>query len=180
MTLRIGYCYVSCVEQIAWIHFSDYTRTVRYFRSAQVSILLLFMGKIWGEDKISLSAVGTKFSWGGFIQWHIVVICIWCAFFVTSQFYVIFMFPKQRFGEVCWPNICIFFHTHSPYFVCYCTKYKLSALQVRISEENTLNATIQQFINAKISGWALKQASKTHSSLRQSIYNCNFCIKSTN
>jgi len=22
---------------------------------------------------------------GGFIQWHMVVICIWCALFVTSQ-----------------------------------------------------------------------------------------------
>jgi len=31
-----------------------------------------------------------------------VVICIWCALFVTSQFDVIFMFPNQRFGEVCW------------------------------------------------------------------------------
>jgi len=45
---------------------------------------------------------------------------------------------------------------------------KLSALQVRISEENKLNATTQQFITAKISGCALKQGSKTHSSLRQS------------
>jgi len=37
---------------------------------------------------------------GGFIQWHMVVICIWCALFVMSQFDVIFMFPNQRFGEV--------------------------------------------------------------------------------
>jgi len=44
---------------------------------------------------------------------------------------------------------CIFFHTHPPYFMCYCTEYTLSALQVRISEENTLNATTQQFISAK-------------------------------
>jgi len=40
------------------------------------------------------------FMGGGFIQWHMVVICIWCALFVTSQFHVIFMFPKQSFGEV--------------------------------------------------------------------------------
>jgi len=26
---------------------------------------------------------------------------LWCAVFVTSQFDVIFMFPNQRFGEVC-------------------------------------------------------------------------------
>jgi len=25
----------------------------------------------------------------------------WCALFVTSQFEFIFMFPNQRFGEVC-------------------------------------------------------------------------------
>ena len=52
--------------------------------------------------------------------------------------------------------------------MCHCTEYKLSTLQVRISEENKLNATTQQFITAKISGWALKQGSKTHSSPRQS------------
>jgi len=64
--------------------------------------------------------------------------------------------------------LCMLFYTHSPYFMCHCTEYKLSTLQVRISEENKLNATTQQFITAKISGWALKQGSKTHSSPRQS------------
>jgi len=64
--------------------------------------------------------------------------------------------------------ICIFFYIHSPYFMCQCTEYKLLALQVRISEENTLNTTTQQFITAKISGCALKQCSKTHSSMRNS------------
>jgi len=39
------------------------------------------------------------FKGGG--QWHIVVICLWCALFVTSQFDVIFMIPNERFGEVC-------------------------------------------------------------------------------
>jgi len=38
---------------------------------------------------------------GAFIQWHMVVICVWGALFVTSQFDVVFMFPNQRFGEVC-------------------------------------------------------------------------------
>ena len=51
--------------------------------------------------------------------------------------------------------------------MCHCTEYKLSALQARLSEENKLNATTQQFITAKISGCALKQGSETHSSLRQ-------------
>jgi len=64
--------------------------------------------------------------------------------------------------------VCIFFYNHFPYFMCYCTEYKLSALQVGISDENKLNPTTQQFISAKISGCALKQGSKTHSSLRQS------------
>jgi len=53
--------------------------------------------------------------------------------------------------------------------MCHCTEYKPSALQVRISEENKLNAvTAQQFVTAKISGCALKQGSETDSSLRQS------------
>jgi len=47
-------------------------------------------------------------------------------------------------------------------------EYKLSAIQASISEENTINATTQQFITAKISGCILKQGSKTHSSLRPS------------
>jgi len=42
-----------------------------------------------------------KIFMGGFIQWHMVVIYIWCALFVTSQFDAISMFPNQRFGEVC-------------------------------------------------------------------------------
>jgi len=51
--------------------------------------------------------------------------------------------------------------------MCHLTEFKLSALQVRISKEITLNVTKQQFITAKISGCALKQGSNTHSSLRQ-------------
>jgi len=51
-----------------------------------------------------------NFHWRGFILWHMVVICIWYALFVTSQFDVIFMFPDQRFGEVCWHNMHIRLH----------------------------------------------------------------------
>ena len=67
-------------------------------------------------------------------------------------------------------TICIFFYsTHTLlYFICHCTEYKLSALQVRISDKNTQNTMTQQFITAKISGCVLKQGSKTHSSLCQS------------
>jgi len=74
-------------------------------------------------------------------------------------------------------TLCIFFYTQSPYFMCHFTEYKLSALQVRISEENVLNPTTQQFITAKISGCALKQGSKTHSSLRQGNYNCKIRLR---
>jgi len=40
----------------------------------------------------------------------------------------------------------IFLH---PYFMCHCTEYKLLSLQVRLSEENTLNTRTQQFMTAK-------------------------------
>jgi len=49
--------------------------------------------------------------------------------------------------------------------MCHCNEYKLSALQVKISEKKKLNATTQQFITAKISGCALKQGRETHSSM---------------
>ena len=82
-------------------------------------------------------AYAETFHGGGFIQWHRVVICIWCALFVTSQNDVIALFPNQRFGEICWHNIHIFLYIHSSYFMCQCTEYKLLELQVRLSEENT-------------------------------------------
>jgi len=50
---------------------------------------------------LQTSGARRKCSRGGFIQWHMVVICIWCAVFVTSQVDVIFVFPNQRFSEVC-------------------------------------------------------------------------------
>jgi len=63
--------------------------------------------------------------------------------------------------------VCIFFYIHSTYYICLCTEYELSALQVRLSGKNKLNATTQQFITAKITGCALTQGNETHSSLRQ-------------
>ena len=44
---------------------------------------------------------------GGFIQWHMAVICIWCALFATS--YSCF---QAKFVDI----IGIFFYMHSPYF----------------------------------------------------------------
>ena len=46
-------------------------------------------------------AYAENFHGGGLVQGHMVVICIWCALFVTSQYDVISLFPNQRFGEVC-------------------------------------------------------------------------------
>ena len=83
------------------------------------------------------SGVRRKFSSGGvLVQGHMVVTCIWCALFMTSQFDAISMFPNQRFGEVCWHNMHIFLHP-LPYFMCHCIEYKLSALEVRLSEKKT-------------------------------------------
>ena len=45
-----------------------------------------------------------------FYQWNMVVICICCSLFVTSQFDVIFIFPNQHFGEVCWDIMHILLH----------------------------------------------------------------------
>jgi len=66
----------------------------------QWEVKLYFDKTQWRRQKIFM---------GGFIQWHVVVIsiCIWCALFVTSQFDVIFMFPNQRFREICWHNMYI-------------------------------------------------------------------------
>jgi len=41
------------------------------------------------------SGVRRKFSWGCLVQGHMVVICFWCALFVTSQFDVISMFWRS-------------------------------------------------------------------------------------
>jgi len=93
------------------------------------------------------------------IWWSVVfgVRCLW-RHDLTSYFQAIVL---AKIVDI----ICIFFYTytHSPYFMCHCTEYKVSALQLRISEEKKLNATTQEFITAKILGCALKQGSKTHS-----------------
>jgi len=128
--------------------------------------------------RFDISGVCRKFLWGIFIQWHMVVISIWCALFVTSQCDVIVLFPNQRFGEVCWHNMHIFLHP-LPLLkaMCHCTEYKLSALQVRLSEENICNATTQQFITAKISDCAFKQGSKHTDQCVRAIYNCKMRLR---
>ena len=92
-----------------------------------------------------------------------VVICIWCALFVTSQFDVIFMFPNQRFGGVCWHNRHILLQA-LPCFMCHCAEYKLSALHVRMSGK--INSTLRQAVhNCKKIRLRVETGSKTHSSV---------------
>jgi len=70
------------------------------------------------SESWQLSAVAyAENLWRAFIQWHMVVICIWCGLFVTSQLDVIVIFPNQCFGEVCWHNIHIFPHPLSFFYV---------------------------------------------------------------
>jgi len=68
--------------------------------------LLSFFGRFWcGSDQYPV-AYAENFHVGGFIQWHMVVVCIWRALFVSPQFDVIFMFTS----EVCWHNRHILLH----------------------------------------------------------------------
>jgi len=62
-------------------------------------------------------AYAENFHEAGFIHWHMLVICIWCALFVTSQFDVTFMFPNQRFGDVFWHDLHILLHALPLFFV---------------------------------------------------------------
>ena len=109
------------------------------------------------------SSICRKFSWGvsfSGIQWSF-------AFGVRSLSRHNLMsyscFQTKAFTKFV-DTICTFFYTHSPFNLCHCTEYKPSALEVMTTEENKLNATKQQFIIAKISGYA-SHGSKTHSSL---------------
>jgi len=52
------------------------------------------------NSAVAAVAYAENFHGGGLVQGHMVVICIWCSLFVTSQLDVISMFPNQRFGEV--------------------------------------------------------------------------------
>jgi len=63
-----------------------------FLSSAQIDKLYHEL-KQWCTQKIFMGGV--------LVKDHMVVICIWCALFVTSQFDVISTFPNQRFGEVC-------------------------------------------------------------------------------
>jgi len=57
----------------------------------------------FSHKKVTFPAVAyAEIFRGGFVQeGRMVVICIWCALFVTSQFGVIVIFPNQRFCGFC-------------------------------------------------------------------------------
>ena len=97
-------------------------------------------------------------SYGG----HLYLVCAVCNVTIWRHFHV----SKPTF----WRSLFtwyVYFSTSTP--LLYASfHYELSALQVRLSVKNKLNATTQQFVTAKISGWALKQGTKTHSSMLQS------------
>ena len=93
------------------------------------------------ERKVRTSvAYAENFHWAGLVQGHMVVNCVWCSLFVTSQFDVICMFPNQRFGEVSWHNNA-YFSTSTPLISCSIAlniNYKRSKLGYRRKINSTL------------------------------------------
>ena len=101
-----------------------------------------FILQLFPSSHATFSGVRRTFSWGGFIQWHMVVICIWCALFFTSKFDVIFLFPNQSFGEVCWHNV--YSSTPTPLNVCVIAlniNYQRSKLGYRRKIHSTLRSS---------------------------------------
>ena len=114
----------------------------------------------WRKQKISM---------GGFhsVAYGVHLICgVRCFWRHNFTSYLCFQFNVlAKFVDTIY---LFFYNTRTLLILRHYTKYKLSAVQARISEENTLDGTTQQFITANISGCALKQRSTTYSSLRQS------------
>jgi len=131
--------------------------TPRFCAACRPALLSSVQPVQWRTQKIFMGGVWFRVIWWSFVFG---VRCLWRQNLTSYSCFQTNVLAK--FVD----KICIFFYTHSPYFMCHCTECKLLALQFRLSEENKLNATTQQFITAKISGCALKQGSETHSSLR--------------
>ena len=91
---------------------------------------------------------------------HLYLMCVVCD--------VTFMFPNTNVLAKFVNIICIFFYTHSPYFMCHCTEYKLSALQVKDIGGKYSQHCDTAVHNCKNRRLHIKTGSKTHSSLRQS------------
>jgi len=90
---------------------------------------------------------------GGFIQWHMVIICTWCALYVTSQFDVMFMFPNQRFGEQ--HNMHILTHAISLFYVLL-HSININYQRSKLGHQRKIHSTLRHSNStAKISDWAL-------------------------
>jgi len=98
------------IRQNTWFHIggSGLGRTddfQKFCRFGSDSILRIKIGlglknlsvrsSLLSRKPVVLSVAYTENFHGGVIEWHMVVICIWCALYVMSQFDVIFMFPNQ-------------------------------------------------------------------------------------
>jgi len=87
----------------------------------------------------SSAAYAENFHGGGFFQWHMMVIFIWCALFVASHFDGIFMFPNQCFGKICWHNRHTFLHALPLFYVITLNiNYQRSKLEYRRKINSTL------------------------------------------
>jgi len=101
----------------SWNKFVSAIHAPTAFRMVFYTLLLFLRSTLLLNRNKHIQRRTQKIFMGGFIQWHMIVICIWCALFVTSQFYVMFTFPHQRFGEVCWHNMHIFLHAFPLFYM---------------------------------------------------------------
>ena len=91
-------------------------------------------------------------------QWRMVAIVAECALFVTSHRNIIFTFPIQRFGEVCWHTMHIILHALSLFVVVQLNVivlilFKLSAFQLTMQEQNTLKVKQWRRALARSTTW---------------------------
>jgi len=123
------------------------------------------------------SGLRRKCSWGGSFSaiWRSFVCGVRCLWRHNLTSYSCFQTNVlAKFVDI----ICMFFYTHSPYFMCHCTEYKLSALRVRISGENKLNQCYDTGVhNCKILAACCKKGVKhTHHCVR-AICNCKMWLR---
>jgi len=91
------------------------TRVQYYTRAVKSTVVMQSLKCVynciqWRKQKIFMK--------GGFIEWHMVVICIWCLLFVTSQVTSYSCFQTNvlaKFVDII--IICIFFYIHTS-FLC--------------------------------------------------------------
>jgi len=100
-----------------------------------------------------------------------VVILIGYTLFMTSQYYVIFTFANERYGEVCSHSMHIILHALSLLVVQCVTVMNIIYQRSNLGDTEKKTALdairTEQFITAKISDNALKQECRTHSVLRR-------------